>query len=291
MSLDDFPPGHFTYGRSDSDEPTVPEPTPAKVQDTGTKNKAQAKKSMAVKPMESAKTADAFKTFPKIANKWPRSNTTDNAAAGNKDVRPSRKHRATEKGTAVAKTVEDQKTREKQREERKKAKADKAHIIAVKAKSTVLAYKDFGRVPSPPRIIMHASASSNASLSTLQSNKPASILSDDDSNDSSESPADHAEVEEEGEEREGNKIIFSGIGDECGSGEDSELDDAGSGDSDADDEDEVEDEGNGAVATEGRKLSTLRKSRTNATIDLLGVFSAVEVDKTGTKFRKCLVCL
>jgi hypothetical protein len=184
----------------------------------------------------------------------------------------------------VAKTVEDQKTREKQREERKKVKADKVHIIAAKAKSTVLAYKDLGRAPSPPRIIMHASASSNASLSTLQSNKPASILLDDDSNDGSKSPADHAEVEEEGEKREGDKIIFSGIGDECGSGEDSELDDAGSGDSDA------EDEGNGAVAMEGRKLSTLRKSRTNATIDLLGVFSAVEVDETGTKFRKCLVC-
>lgn len=284
MSLDDFPPGHFTYGRSDSDEPTIPEPTPAKVQDNGTKNKAQDKKSTAVKPMESAKTADAFKTFPKIANKRPRSNTTDNAAVGNKDVRPSRKRRATEKGTAVAKTVEDQKTREKRREERKKAKADKAHIIAAKAKSTVLAYKDFGRAPSPLRIIMHASASSDASLSTLQSNKFTSVLSDDDSNDGSESLA---EVEEEGEEREGNKIIFSGIGDECGSGEDSKLDDA---DSDADDE--VEDEGttsNGAVATEGRK-SSLRKSRTNATIDLLGVFSAVEVDETGAKFRKCLVC-
>jgi hypothetical protein len=130
MSLNDFPPGHFTYGRSDSDEPAVPVQKP---QDNGAKNKAPTKKST-VKPRQGANTADAFKSFPKITKKRPQS---DDDAAGNKDpykARPSRKHRATEKGTAVAKTVEDQKARRKQQEEHKKAKADKAHVMATKAK-------------------------------------------------------------------------------------------------------------------------------------------------------------
>jgi hypothetical protein len=79
MSLADFPPGHFTYGRSDSDEPAVPE---QKQQDNGAKNKAPAKKSTGVKPGKGANAADAFKSFLKITKKQPQS---DDTAAGNKD--------------------------------------------------------------------------------------------------------------------------------------------------------------------------------------------------------------
>ena len=114
MSLDDFPPGHFTYGPNDSDEPAIPEQKP---QDNGAKNKAPAKKST-VKPRQGANTAEALKSFPKITKKQPQS---DDAAAGNKDpykARPSRKCWATEKGTAVVQTVEDQKARQKQQEMR-----------------------------------------------------------------------------------------------------------------------------------------------------------------------------
>jgi hypothetical protein len=189
----------------------------------------------------------------------------------------------------VAKTVEDQKAWQKQREARKKAKADKAHVMATKAKSTVLAYKDFGRAISPPGVVVNAVAAS--SLSTLLSNKPLVVLLDDDSDDGS--PADCTEAEE----GEDNSSVFSNIADdksEGRSGEGSELDDAGSDDSDcADDEDEEGLGGGGAAAMEGKKstkASTLSKRRADATNDLLSVFSAVEVDDAGTKFHMCLVC-
>ena len=67
----------------------------------------------------------------------------------------------------MAGSVEDHKTREKQREERANVKANKACIVTAKAKSTVLAYRDFGRAPSPRPIMRAFSSCSNACFTYL----------------------------------------------------------------------------------------------------------------------------
>jgi hypothetical protein len=74
MSVNDFPPGQFTYGRSSSDEPATSQPRPVESQDHHIKNKAPAKKS-------TTQAENAFSSFPVITKKRARSDTMD-AAAG-----------------------------------------------------------------------------------------------------------------------------------------------------------------------------------------------------------------
>jgi hypothetical protein len=96
------------------------------------------------------------------------------------------------------------------------------------------------------------------------------------------------------EERQSGDIHLSAIEDSAsvtGSGCDA-LDDDNSGSENDDEDEDKEDDKAAADAKKANNRSfKLSNKRANATKDLRGVFSDVQVDDQHFKFRTCLVCL
>jgi hypothetical protein len=165
--IKEIPPEHFTYGRSDSDDPSLMEPKTGHVRSQvsarvlKSKPKKSSSSSLPATNAKSSSDTSAWRNFPIVASKRGRSNTTSTEAeaeaattdAAGEGSRPRRKRRATVKGELNNTEVEAKKKRLTEKQNKKDEKAHHVRERAEKAIAIVAAQKPPESSPKPPQVL------------------------------------------------------------------------------------------------------------------------------------------